>query len=268
MNLHEITPLLLTRNEEPNLPRVIARLGWAREIVVIDSHSDDRTLEILRADDRIRIVQHPFESFASQWNFGLTQTTTPWVLALDADFVLTDEFAPEVRGLDESDVNGYFASFRYCIEGKPLRATLYPPRMVLFRKDRAAFEVDGHAQTVRLDGSTRTLRSMILHDDRKPLRTWLQAQDRYAELEVHKLRNTSAAELSYKDRLRRSTWIVPLLVPFYCLFVRGLVLDGSAGLFYTFQRTYAELLLALKLADSRLARPSDNEHSRNQRLSR
>jgi len=109
---------------------------------------------------------------------------------------------------------------------------------------------------------------MILHDDRKSLRVWLQAQERYAELELRKLRNANPAELSYKDRLRRSAWIVPLLMPFYCLFVRGLLLDGSAGLFYTLQRTYAELLLALKLADLRLSRSSDNEHSRNQRVSR
>ena len=268
MDLHDITPLLLTRNEERNLPRVIPRLWWAREIVVVDSYSDDRTLEILRADDRIRIVQHRFEDFASQLNFGLEQTTTPWVLHLDADHVLTDEFAPELRSLGEPDVSGYFARFRYCIQGKPLRSTLYPPRPVLFRRDRAAFEVDGHAQRLRLEGTTRTLRSAILHDDRKSLNVWLQSQDRYAELELRKLRTTSPAELSYKDRLRRSTWIVPLLMPFYCLFVRGLLLDGSAGLFYTFQRTYAELLLALKLADSQLAGPSDDEHSRNQLISR
>ena len=69
----EITPLLLTFNEEDNLERTLAPLSWAREIVVVDSGSTDRTLEILARDPRIRVVVRDFDTHAMQWNFGLRQ---------------------------------------------------------------------------------------------------------------------------------------------------------------------------------------------------
>ena len=95
--LDQITPLIITLDEAPNLRRTLERLDWAKRIVVVDSFSTDETLEILLANPRIEIFQRPFESFASQCNFGLKQIRTEWVLSLDADYVLTDEFIDEMR---------------------------------------------------------------------------------------------------------------------------------------------------------------------------
>ena len=246
--LTEITPLILTYNEAPNLERTLERLSWAKEIVVLDSFSTDKTLVIAQNHPQVRIVQRKFDSHSAQWNFGLTLCSTDWVLALDADYVLTGELMTELQAFQPvPGVGAYCARFAYCIAGRRLRGTLYPPHAVLFRRDSHHYEQDGHTQQLLVTGSTDWLRGIILHDDRKPLGRWFWAQDRYACLEADKLLGKSIAELNFQDRLRRCIVIVPVLVFFYALLAKGLILDGWPGWFYVFQRVYAELLLSLRL---------------------
>ena len=76
--LDQITPLVLTFNEEANIGRTLARLTWAPRVVVVDSHSTDRTLEIVRGFPNVEVVQRAFDTFASQWNFGLKSVRTAW----------------------------------------------------------------------------------------------------------------------------------------------------------------------------------------------
>ena len=248
-----ITPLILTFNESPNLARTLARLTWAREIVIVDSGSTDATLEIARQFPQARVVQRKFDDHTSQWNFGLDQIRTDWVLSLDADYVLTEELIAEIKMLPvQPTASAYYAKFRYCIAGQPLRAALYPPRAVLFDRKQCRYVNDGHTQRLRIDGESKTFAGMIDHDDRKPLAHWLWAQDRYAILEAAKLTGTPAAALSRRDRLRKKIIFAPLLVFLFTAFGKGLVLDGWPGWFYVFQRTLAEILLSLRLIEEKL----------------
>jgi hypothetical protein len=179
---------------------------------------------------------------------------TPWVLTLDADYVLTPELVDELRAL-EPDAMGYSARFRYRIHGRPLRASLYPDRVVLFRTDAGQYRKDGHRQELVLDGRTRSLEHPIDHDDRKSLARWLKNQHTYTAQEADKLLGVPARSLTRVDRLRRRG-LGPVLMPVYCLVVKGLILDGAAGWRYTLERTYAELLLALELSERRLKESS------------
>ena len=97
--LDQITPLVLTYNEAPNIRRTLEKLRWAREIIVVDSFSTDETLDRLKAFPQVRVVQRKFDTFAGQCNFGLDQIQTPWVLSLDADYVLSEELIEEIGGL-------------------------------------------------------------------------------------------------------------------------------------------------------------------------
>src|SRR5437016_1461262 len=250
--LEIITPLILTYNEAPNIERVLERLGWAREVVVVDSFSDDETVEIASRFPQVRVVQRAFDTHSAQWNFGLRETgiVSEWVLALDADYVLTPEFVDELRTLrPAAETNGYQAKFRYCINGRILRSGVYPPVTVLYRRNSARYEQDGHTQRLIVDGKVETLRSRILHDDRKPLNRWFQSQQRYMALEAKKIVSADAETLGIADRVRRLRVIAPLTVLFYCLVVRRGVLDGWAGFYYAFQRMLAELLLSLYLIE-------------------
>src|SRR5258708_3961327 len=256
MDSSEITALILTFNEKENIARTLEALSWAGQVLTVDSASDDGNTEIARSSHpNVRIVTRPFDSFANQCNFGLTEITTEWVLSLDADYVLTPELVEEIKNLRPlPDVSGYSAEFRYCISGRPLRSTVYPPRTVLYRRDRAHYRDEGHGHRVIVDGKIKKLAGKIDHDDRKPFGRWFKEQRRYAKIEAkHLLQLRSAAsgaeptprsELSFQDRLRLKIFFAAPAMFFYLLFGRGLILDGWAGCVYTFQRTLAELLLS------------------------
>ena len=250
--MDNITPLILTFNEAPNLGRTLEQLRWARDIVVVDSFSNDETVEIAHSFPRVRVFQRKFDKHEAQWNFGLGETgiATEWVLALDADYVLTPEFVDELRMLQPSSkTTGYQARFTYCIAGRRLRSGVYPPATVLYRKAGAAYSQDGHTHRLLLTGDVEAMSARILHDDRKPLKRWFESQQRYMTLEVQQLLAANANDLSSSDRIRRLRVIAPLAVLFYCLIVRGGVLDGWAGFYYAFQRMLAELLLSLYLIE-------------------
>jgi glycosyltransferase involved in cell wall biosynthesis len=222
-------------------------------VVVIDSLSTDGTVELARAaHPNVDVVQRAFDTHGSQWNFGLEQVRTPWVLALDADYQLPPEFEQELSRIEPSeDVAGYETEFVYCIFGQPLRATLYPPHTVLFRKDHGRYIDEGHTQVLRLSGNVRRLNSRILHDDRKPLSRWIAAQDRYSILEARHLLAARREELNTTDRLRKRILFAPVAVLVYLLFAKGLILDGWRGWYYVAQRTIAETLLSLRLLTER-----------------
>lgn len=248
MNLADITPLVITYNEEANIQRTLAALSWAQRIVVVDSGSTDKTLEILRAVTNVEVHTRPFDDFASQCSFGLARIQTPYTLSLDADHVMTSKLVKEIADCDPQGVDGWAIPFSYCIDGVPLRASLLPPRLVLFRTESGVYENDGHAHRVVVKGRTARFRNPLLHDDRKPLSRWLSAQSRYISQEAEKLTALPWNALRWPDRLRR-LYLGPLLVLPYCLLLKGLILDGKRGIFYSLQRLYAEVLLALLLAD-------------------
>ncbi|MBL9179960.1 MAG: glycosyltransferase family 2 protein [Verrucomicrobiaceae bacterium] len=250
MNLHDITPLILTWNEEPNLRRCLERLRWAKEVVILDSGSTDATAAIAAEFPNTRLLVRPFDDHTTQWNHGVDACGTNWILSLDCDYVLCPGFEEELSKLEEATAfDAFYASFRYLIFGKPLRACLYPPRAVLFRKDRCRYIADGHTQVLSIPGIVAHLVTKIDHDDRKPLSRWFSSQDKYALLEAEKL--AARTRLSPQDRIRRFIVIAPWLVFFFTLIVRGTLLDGWRGWFYAFQRMAAEIMLSLRLLERR-----------------
>ena len=254
--LDDITPLILTWNEAPNLERTLARLGWAREVVIVDSGSTDETRAIAARHPAARVLERAFDDHTRQWNFGLDAVTTPWVLALDADYVLGEGFEAEVAAREEA-VDAYEAAFRYCVFGRPLRGSLYPPRALLFRRECCRYVQDGHTQRLQVNGALGRLQTRVDHDDRKPLSRWLVAQDRYAVLEVDKLLVADPANLNLPDRLRRTGWAALPAVLVHTLLVKGVLLDGWRGGYYALQRLLAETLLALRLLERRLNREGE-----------
>lgn len=252
--LSEVTPLIITYNEAPNIRRTLDKLLWAKSIVVIDSGSTDETVEILQSYPQVRIFEHPFSDFASQCNYGLTCVTSPWVLSLDADYELSDALVRELGTLAlDAGPAGYRVRFVYRVYGRPLHGTLYTPRTVLYRKDKASYRNEGHGHRVIIDGEVQSLNGRIYHDDRKPLARWILSQRDYARNEANYLLGPRVVPFSRTDRIRLTGWLAPIGVFFYTLFVNGCILDGWPGWYYVLQRVVAEALIALELADRRLS---------------
>jgi glycosyltransferase involved in cell wall biosynthesis len=258
--LDQITPLILTYNEAPNIARTLERLSWANRIVVVDSFSDDETVRLASSYSQVKVFQRKFDSFENQWTYGLAQTgiNSEWVLALDADYILTSEIIEELKELQPSPgTSGYRVNFTYCVGGRPLRVSSYPPGIVLYRRLKAFYKQDGHTQRVVVEGTVHPLKSAILHDDRKSLARWLQSQSIYMRAERDKLLASGAGSRKLTDRLR-ACYLSPLLAFPYCLFFKGGILDGRAGIYYAFQRTVTELLLSLYLFEDQFSQ-SDQE---------
>ncbi|MBE9203840.1 glycosyltransferase family 2 protein [Synechocystis salina LEGE 06099] len=257
MDLALITPLILTYNEAPNIERTLQKLQWAKRIVIIDSFSNDETLEIANNHPQVEFFQRQFTSFADQCNFGLGKISTEWVLSLDADYILTQSLIEELNQIpDDTPINGYKVPFKYCVFGQPLRGTLLPPRCVLYRPQFAKYEDDGHAHRVNISGRKGQLNHPIYHDDRKPLSRWLWAQDRYMIIEAQKLTQTPSSQLSWGDKIRKQKILAPFIIFVYCLIIKGGILDGWRGWYYAFQRVFAEILLSLRLMEAELLETS------------
>ncbi len=261
MNLHDLTVLLLTYNEQPNIERCLTRLQWASEVLVIDSGSTDETLSICQHFRNVRVVHRAFDSFARQCNFGLAEAATEWVLSLDADYIVPGNFQEQLEMLPAT-ADGYSCSFRYLIYGHPLRGSLYPPRTVLYRKSKACYEDIGHGHRVKINGSIVPLRVAIDHDDRKPIGRWLDSQRRYAAREAEHLETSDTSSLGTADRVRKRIWMAVPLIMLYVLLCKRTLLDGWHGIYYAFQRAYAELLLSLELLDRKLRRGESSVGSR------
>lgn len=254
--LPSVDVLILTYNEEANIARTLDALARFPRIVVLDSGSTDATLEIASRYPNVRVCANQFESHSDQWNHGLHECglRSPWVLALDADYLLDAALIDEMAALaPAADVGGFRVRFRYCVHGRALSASLYPAAVILYRREGARYLQEGHSQRLVPRGRVLPLRGKVSHDDRKSFSTWLAAQDRYARMECEALRRTPWRALNWRDRIRRLVIVAPWLVPLYCLTVGRGLFDGRAGLFYAVQRGIAEAILSARLLEAALA---------------
>ncbi|MEM6883572.1 MAG: glycosyltransferase family 2 protein [Verrucomicrobiota bacterium] len=248
MKLEDITPVLLTCNEEANIDRTLGRLTWAESIIVLDSFSSDRTESICQDHPNIRFERRKFDTHSQQWNAAVHLAKTPWVLSLDADYQVTDQLLSEIRQIEPSlAIKGYAIPFLFAVTGFPLRAHLLPPRIALFEKASAVYIQDGHTQDLQVRGDVETLNNPLIHDDRKPFERWFASQIKYAQLEVEKLSSTPFRQMTRQDQLRALILPAPVAVLFYTLFIKGLILEGPAGWTYSLHRCIAEGVLSTLL---------------------
>lgn len=252
--LDQVTVLILTLDEAPNIGRTLEALRDFSEIVVLDSGSRDDTLRIVAGHPNARLAQRSFDSHANQWNHGLFRCgiERPFVLTLDADHVLPRGLVEEIARLaPPAAICGFRARFHYCVFGERLSAALYPPSVVLFRRERCHYIQAGHTQRLVVDGEIGELAARIDHDDRKPLARWFASQQKYAALEARHLLATPRDRLRRSDRIRRMAWPSPWLVVVYTLVVKRCALDGWRGWYYALQRMLAETLIALEIIERR-----------------
>ena len=250
--LDQITPVLLTFNEEANIARTLSHLTWAKEVVIVDSGSTDRTLAILASFSNVRVFGREFDTHANQWRYACRETGigTPWILRLDADYQLPNDLIEELRSLDpDTHLSAYQVAFDYAIFSKLLLASLYPPNTVLLRIDRFEVSDDGHTERWVVNGEIGTLNARIVHDDWKTTESWISAQGRYMKRELERI---AARRDGFRDLLRLFPPLMPFLAFWYCFLGKGLILNGRAGLFYSLQRMLAEGTLSLMVLEARL----------------
>lgn len=242
--------LILTLNEERNLPRCLASVRGCDDIVVVDSGSTDRTTAIAR-DAGARVFTRPFDDFAGQRNFA--QREIPfrhaWVFHLDADEQFTPELDAECRNAAaRTDLDGFLVAPRMMWAGRWIpHCTDYPAWQARFvRAPQFRFVQVGHGQREAPEMRTARLQANYLHDLSSGGETeWLDKHRHYAQAEA-KAHLTSGARLQFgnlfsRERLVRRRALKqlsyslpgrPALRFIYQYVLRGGFLDGRAGLHY------------------------------------
>ena len=260
-----MTPLLpcslsvaiITLNEEHNLPRTLASVAWADEIIVVDSGSTDRTVEIARSFNA-RVIERPWPGFAAQKNFAIAQCTGAWVLTLDADEELTPELQQEIRALiaTQPAADAFYLRRRNLFLNRWMKhGGFYPDaKLRLFRRSAPLeFEPRPVHETIAFTGPTATLQGDLIHHAYPTLATYIEHMDRYSTL--------GAEILITKGRTSRSplafAWnvlLVPVISFKWNYFFRLGFLDGREGLLlHLYQAAYTSWKYAKAWEKSRIS---------------
>jgi glycosyltransferase involved in cell wall biosynthesis len=229
---------IITYNEERILARTLASVSFADEIIVVDSGSTDRTVEIAKVMGA-RVLTQTWPGFAVQKNFAIQQCTGDWILSLDADEELSPELATQMRILLPSNppADAYFLKRRNLFLNRWIRHGGYYPdaKLRLFRRSTANFSVAPQFkdrpvhETISFDGQSATLDYPLIHHAYPTLESYLEHMDRYstlgAELLIAQGRTSRSWPAFYWNVL-----IIPHLTFTWNYLFRLGFLDGREGL--------------------------------------
>ena len=268
-----ISVLILTLNEERNLPACLEAVKWSNDIVVLDDGSTDRTVEIAEAFGA-RVVRHSAGGERAQREYSIRKIPFryPWVFNPDADEIapesLRDEMLRVVSDPSRDEV-AYRVRFRNIFMGSWLKhSSLYPTWVVrLFKPEKVSFERETNLIYV-IDGKCGYLSNDYYHYSlNKGLSAWFDKHNRYSDGEaVEALKSAGTGKIdwagliAFRDQIRRRkalknlAWHVPcrsVFVFFYLYFFRLGFLDGIAGLNFCFLRTIYEYMIDLKVCEKK-----------------
>lgn len=261
--LNDITAIILTKNEEVNIERCINSItGLADRIVVVDSGSTDKTIEIAQSLGADVYKHEPFEHYAKQFNWALdnVDVKTKWVYRIDADEVVTPELKKEIieecnKHHDDS-VNGLVMKFKVYFMGRFLtHGGIYPfYNLTIFKFGYGRYEDRAMGEHVVLtEGQTIDLKNDCLHYDFKDLTAWINKHNWYATREVadymatieNKQIDTSLYHEAEKTKKLRDGLYYKLpkfwrarFYYWYRYYFKVGFLDGEAGRVHAFLQAY------------------------------
>ena len=260
--------IVLTKNEEQDLPRCLESLQWCDDIHVLDSGSTDNTVSIAQFYGA-QVSFNRFESFGKQRNYALDHLDLKydWILFLDADEVATPEFkrAVEKAILESNSITaGYYCCWKMMLEEKWLKYCDNFPKWQfrLLKKGKAAFRDFGHGQKeANVQGEVGYIKEPYLHYSfSKGWKQWIEKHNKYSSLEAYDrlynypplkdifLRNSTLRNPALKSWLSRFPgW--PLLRFTYTYIFNGGFLEGIPGFIYCTNMAHYEFLIMIKMRE-------------------
>ncbi|PZU86351.1 MAG: glycosyl transferase [Chryseobacterium sp.] len=164
----ELSGLIITYNEEKNIREVLECFDICDEIIVVDSFSTDKTLEIASEFPKVKIIQNKFEDFTKQRNLALEAAKNDWVLFLDGDERITPKLRSEIvkELYKPSKKDAYYFYRKFFFEGKPINysGTQNDKNFRLFRKSKAKYVEEKKVhETLKVNGQIGKLKNKLLH---------------------------------------------------------------------------------------------------------
>ncbi len=245
----KISATIITFNEQRNIARAIESLRCCDEVVVVDSGSVDRTVEIA---ERLgaRVVEHPWEGFAQQKNVAARAASHDWIFSIDADESLSEALEAEIWQLKK-------AGPRYDAYTMPrlaqylgrwiLHSGWYPDRKVrLYHRDKARWVGSYVHERVEVDGTIGHLKANLLHFTCDSLSQHLETMNRYTTLAAEQL-VAEGVPIGWRQLLLDPPWTF-----FQTYFLKRGFLDGTEGLAIAYM---AALYNFVKYAKARFMKP-------------
>ena len=244
-----LSVIVIAKDEEASIGRTLASVAFADEIVVVDSGSTDRTVDIARGHGANVTTTTDWPGFGPQKNRALDLATGDWVLSLDADEWLSEESAAEIRRAIASpgaDVAAYKLPRRSSFCGRFMRHSGWWPDYVvrLFRHGRGRFSTDIVHEHLIVEGTVATLAEPILHETFVDLEDLVDKMNRYSTASAAQLRQEGKTA-GLVEALMRALWAF-----FRTYVLRAGFLDGREGFmlaFATAEGTYYRYAKLMRL---------------------
>jgi len=179
-----LSVVIITLNEEAKIRDCLESVKWADEIIVVDSYSQDKTVEVAR-EYTSKIHQREFTGFGEQKNFALSKAEGDWILSIDADERLTPELQEEIeRTLDNPKACGYYMPRKSYFANKWIKHCGWWPDYVLrlFRRDRGHFSDRLVHEAVEVDEPTTKLNNPLEHHPYSSVSELIKKADEYSAL--------------------------------------------------------------------------------------
>ena len=275
-----ISVIILTKNEEADLPKCLESVKWSDDIHILDSYSTDKTIEIARKYD-VTVSTHPFESFGKQRNYALDSLNIKyeWILFIDADEVATEKFKNALLiSVENADIEvaGFYCCWKMILDGRWLKHSDNFPKWQyrVMRKGRSRFSDFGHGQKeADVAGRIDYIKEPYLHYGfSKGWYHWMERHNKYSSQEAHvrlnncpPFKNIFVRHGSVRNPALKS-WLSkipgwPLLRFFQSYFLNLGFLEGRPGLIYNINMSYYEFLIQIKMNEIKRKRTEYHSHN-------
>lgn len=249
-----VSAVIITFNEELDLPRTLASLAWADEILVVDSGSTDATLEIAAATPKCRVLHREFDGYGPQKRYAVSQAAHDWVFSVDADEVVTAALADSIRallGAGDPPCAGYEVPRRLCFLGREFRFGRESDAPVLRLFDRRRGEVRNVPvhERVEVDGPAGQLGGSLIHHSYRDLDDYFNKFNQYTTAVAHKMQASGKTASAWDFTVR-----LPVAFLTY-YFVHGNVFNGFPGFVWSVLSAYYRAVRYLKLYELERAPP-------------
>nr|WP_239559081.1 glycosyltransferase family 2 protein [Sporohalobacter salinus] len=234
--------MVLTYNEENNITDCLDSIDWIEEIVVVDSYSEDRSVELARKYTS-KVYQREFDDFASQRNFGLDQLESEWVLVVDADERVTPELKGEIlEKLAYPQAEGYRVPRRNYFLGKWIKYCGWYPdyTLRLFKTEDNSYSGLVH-EGIEIDGRVIELDNDLIHYTYRNLEHYLDKINHYTTLD---------AEKKYQAGVKKGLAYIlfrPVVEFIKKFFLKKGFLLGRQGIILSILSAYYQFLKYIKL---------------------
>jgi len=222
----KITAIIPTLNEEDFIEDAIGSVSFADEIIVVDSFSTDKTVEIAERN-KVRVIQRKFDNFSNQKNYAISKAKNDWIYILDADERIPVELRQEILNAMENpnDIVGFniYRKF-YFLKIKISYGGWQADKVIrLFRRDRCEYNGNLVHETINFNGAIATFKSKIDHYSYRGYDHYVNKLNLYASFQAQEL---------YENKKRVNVFLITLKPPFrffvHYVIRRGF-LDGYPG---------------------------------------